>query len=189
MEAAMIDGRTRHLLNTGQFTGSTGTTILQGLVQTAEPDQLPLNWKIVTHHLTAVRRLSIDQLFPDPPPLNINQLCPNISTEPTPSQQIFAAIQALYLSANGQRDRQIADRITALHRDAIAEGDRILPESLNQLKDFFLKYPDLGIPKITLTPDCTLRVRWIHGHGILSQSNLPARRSPSWLPKYLAASA
>jgi hypothetical protein len=65
----------------------------------------------------------------------------------------------------GPRDRQIADRITALHRDAIAEGDRILPDSLGQFKDFFLEHHDLDLPKITLTPDGTLRARWIHGPG------------------------
>ena len=88
---------------------------------------------------------------------------PNIIPEFTDSQQIFDAIQALYLSSNTPRDRQIADRITALHRDALAEDEHILPASLRQFTDFFLAQPGLGLPKITLTPDGTLRTRWIHG--------------------------
>ncbi|MFI5461462.1 MAG: hypothetical protein ACHRXM_39205 [Isosphaerales bacterium] len=66
---------------------------------------------------------------------------PDINPEQTTSQKIFNAIQALHLSSNAPRDRQIADRITALHRDAIAEDDRICPDCLGQLKDFFLKVP------------------------------------------------
>jgi hypothetical protein len=90
---------------------------------------------------------------------------PEIGTEHTASQQIFEAIQALYLSSNKPRDRQIAERITALHRDAIAEDECILPDSLRQFTAFFLKHRDLGLPKVTLTPDSTLRARWIHGAG------------------------
>jgi hypothetical protein len=88
---------------------------------------------------------------------------PNIIAEFTDSQQIFDSIQALYLSSNTSRDRQIADRITALHRDALADDEHILPASLNQFADFFLGHPELGFPKITLTPDSTLRARWIRG--------------------------
>ena len=87
----------------------------------------------------------------------------NIIAEFTASQQIFDAIQALYLSGNTSRDRQIADRVTALHRDALADDEHILPASLNQFADFFLGHPELGFPKITLTPDSTLRARWIRG--------------------------
>jgi hypothetical protein len=90
---------------------------------------------------------------------------PNIIAEFTASQRIFDSIQALYLSSNTPRDRQIADRITSLYRDALAEDERILPDSLTQFRNFFLSHPDLGVPKITLTPDCTLRARWIHGPG------------------------
>ncbi len=36
---------------------------------------------------------------------------------------------------------------------------------MKQLADFFLSYRDLGLPKITLTPDGTVRVRWIQGSG------------------------
>ena len=38
-----------------------------------------------------------------------------------------------------------------------------LPASLRQFAYFFLTHPDLGLPKITLTPDGTLRARWIRG--------------------------
>ena len=69
------------------------------------------------------------------------------------------------LSRNTPRDRQIADRIASLHQDAIAEDERILPESLAQFAEFFLKNPDLALPTITLTPDHTLRARWIHAQG------------------------
>ncbi len=88
-----------------------------------------------------------------------------IDTEHAASQQIFDATQALYLSSSRPRDRQIADRITALYRDAIAENEPILAGSLRQFTDFFLTHPALGLPKITLTPDGTLRARWIHGSG------------------------
>src|SRR5947207_2504980 len=44
--------------------------------------------------------------------------------ERSDSEEIFDAIQALYLSGNTPRDRQIAERIAALHRTAISEGER-----------------------------------------------------------------
>lgn len=88
-----------------------------------------------------------------------------IVREESTAEKIFGAIQALYLSSNRPRDRQIADRITALHRDAIAEGQHIYPASLNQFTHFFLTNNDPGFPRITLTPDETLRVRWIQGQG------------------------
>jgi hypothetical protein len=94
---------------------------------------------------------------------SIHWASPNIIAEFTASQQIFDSIQALYLSSNTPRDRQIADRITSLYRDALAEDEHIRPASLTQFRNFFLSHPDLGVPKITLTPDCTLRARWIHG--------------------------
>ena len=77
--------------------------------------------------------------------------------------RISGAIQSLYLSANRPRDRQIAERITTLHRHALAEGEEIAPASLSQFTEFFLRHGGLGLPKITLTPDGTLRARWIHG--------------------------
>jgi hypothetical protein len=81
------------------------------------------------------------------------------------NEQIYDAIESLYLSSNSPRDQQIAHRITALYRDALAEDERIRTTSLHQFKEFFLSHPDLGLPKITLTPDRTLRVRWIQGEG------------------------
>jgi hypothetical protein len=81
------------------------------------------------------------------------------------NQQIFDAIQSLYLSENKPRDRQLATRLTALYRDALAEDERILSASLRQFTSFFLAHPDLGFPRIILTPNGTLRVRWIHGAG------------------------
>jgi hypothetical protein len=79
------------------------------------------------------------------------------------TQRIFDAIQDLYHSSNMPRDRYIAHRISVLHQAALAEDQQILPSSLRQFADFFLAHPDLGLPKITLTPDGTLRARWIRG--------------------------
>jgi hypothetical protein len=84
--------------------------------------------------------------------------------EPVRGQQISNSIQALSQN-NILRNRQIADRLTALYRDALDEGDSIAEDSIRQFTDFFLAHDDLGLPKITLTPDSTLRVRWIHGDG------------------------
>ena len=85
--------------------------------------------------------------------------------EYTSGQRTFDAIQALYLSHNTPRDRQIAERLTTLYRAALEEDEAIRPASISQFKDFFLAHPELGLPKITLTPDGTLRARWIHGKG------------------------
>lgn len=90
---------------------------------------------------------------------------PDITAESADNEQIFDAIRSLYLSANKPRDRQIAARIIALYRDALAEDERILSASLRQFTKFFLSHPDLGLPRITLTPNGTLRVRWIQGAG------------------------
>ena len=79
-------------------------------------------------------------------------------------QKIFDAVKALYLSGS-PRDRQIADRLIALHRDALGEGEQVDPESILQFADFFLGNRNVGVPKITLTPDGTLRARWLHGAG------------------------
>jgi hypothetical protein len=88
---------------------------------------------------------------------------PTFLRTPTANEQTFHAIQSFYLSHNRPRDRQIADRITTLFRDALAEDSQILPESLAQFTAFFLNNAELKLPKITLTPDGTLRARWIHG--------------------------
>jgi hypothetical protein len=90
---------------------------------------------------------------------------PDIIPESADSEQVFDAIQSLYLSNHRARDRQIAARITALYRDALAEDERILSASLRQFARFFLDHHDLSLPRITLTPDGTLRARWIQGTG------------------------
>ena len=77
---------------------------------------------------------------------------------------MFNAIQDLYLSQN-PRDRQIAERLKCLYRDALEEGEKMRTDSIGQLCKFFLDNRDVGVPKITLTPDGTLRARWIHGAG------------------------
>lgn len=81
------------------------------------------------------------------------------------AEQIFETVQAFYLSANKPRDRHIAERITTLYRAALEEDEHILPASLNQFTQFFLANKGLGFPRITLTPDGTIRVRWIRGDG------------------------
>jgi hypothetical protein len=96
---------------------------------------------------------------------HIYWVAPNIVADYGASQRIFDAIQALYLSHNRPRNRQIATRLTALYRTALEEDEAIRPASITQFKNFFLANPDLGLPKITLTPDGTLRARWIQGPG------------------------
>jgi hypothetical protein len=90
---------------------------------------------------------------------------PDNTAESADNEQIFDAIQSLYLSDNKPRDRQIATRIIALYRDALAEDEHILLASLRQFTKFFLKHGDPGLPRIILTPNGTLRVRWIQSAG------------------------
>jgi len=150
----MTSGFATAMPDTGPFTGSTGTTVPREMLQTPErAQQLAIKRNILAARARAAPRHSSYLVFPE------------INTEHTTSQQIFDAIQALYLSSNWPRDRQIAERITALHRDALAEDERILADSLSQFTTFFLTNPNVGLPKITLTPDGTLRARWIHGPG------------------------
>ncbi|HUY13590.1 MAG TPA: hypothetical protein VMX16_08170 [Terriglobia bacterium] len=96
---------------------------------------------------------------------NVQSMPLNLSAEYPSPQRIFNAIQALYQSHNSPPARQIPDRLTALYRDAYAENQSIVADSVSQFADFFRNHRDLGLPKITLTPDGTLRVRWIHGPG------------------------
>lgn len=80
-------------------------------------------------------------------------------------QQIANTIRLLLRTYNNPRDQQIAERLSVLLRDAAEEGEEILAGSVSQFRDFFLMHGQLGLSKITLTPDGTLRVRWIHGEG------------------------
>jgi hypothetical protein len=88
-----------------------------------------------------------------------------VTPEATESEKIYNVIESLYVSKNRPRDRQIAERIIALHRGAIEEDERILSASLQQFANFFLAHPDLSLPKIVLTPNGSIRVRWIQGAG------------------------
>ena len=90
---------------------------------------------------------------------------PDIVAKHASGEPVFDAIQALYLGHNAARDRQIAGRLITLYRAALEEDEIIRPASISQFKEFFLAQPELGLPKITLTPDGTLRARWIHGAG------------------------
>jgi hypothetical protein len=80
-------------------------------------------------------------------------------------QQFASTIELLLQTYNNPRDKQIAKRLSVLWRDAADEGEEILAASISQFRDFFLMHRQPRIPKITLTPDGTLRVRWIHGEG------------------------
>jgi hypothetical protein len=86
-----------------------------------------------------------------------------VAMPPSDFEQIFDATQALYLSKNNPRDRKIADRLTTLRNIATEEDQHMLPSSMTQMAFFFLNHPELALPKITLTPDGTLRARWIKG--------------------------
>jgi hypothetical protein len=98
-------------------------------------------------------------------PRHMHWVSPNIVAEHTTAERIFDAIQALCLSHNRPRDRQIAERLTTLYRAAVEEDESIRPASISRFKEFFLDHPELGLPRITLTPDGTLRARWIQGTG------------------------
>lgn len=88
---------------------------------------------------------------------------PGVILEFSSGAYVFAALQSFYLSANKPRDRQIAERIISIHRAVLEEDGHILPASLAQFTRFFLEHSELALPKITLTPDGTLRARWISG--------------------------
>jgi hypothetical protein len=91
-------------------------------------------------------------------------ITPAFSSKYLSHQQLFDAVRILRLS-NSERACRIADRLTALYQDAMAEGQNLLQDSIKQFAEFFLTHLDLGVPKITLTPDGTLRARWIHGQN------------------------
>lgn len=74
-------------------------------------------------------------------------------------------VAGLLVQTYSLRDVQIAKRLIELYKDAEQEGERILAPSLTQFGEFFLENSDGGVPKITLTPDGTLRARWIQGAG------------------------
>jgi hypothetical protein len=91
-------------------------------------------------------------------------ITPAFSSKYLSDQQLFDAVRMLLLN-NSERDGRIAGRLTTLYQDAIMEGQSLLPDSIKQFAEFFLIHFDLGMPKITLTPDGTLRARWIHGQN------------------------
>jgi hypothetical protein len=78
---------------------------------------------------------------------------------------IGRAVRRLDLAANDARNRAIVDRLGAIAADAREEGDAIRPLSVAQLAGFFVEHPEVPVPKITMTPDGTLRARWIKGPG------------------------
>lgn len=80
-----------------------------------------------------------------------------------PRSEIFNILTAFYQRLTSDRDRKIADRLSALSKDAQDEDEYMAPSSLSQLIEFFQQNLNVAIPKITLTPDGTLRARWING--------------------------
>ncbi len=89
----------------------------------------------------------------------------NAARESNPAGLIADAVHALKETYNSARDRRIADRLESLSIDAESEDQAIRPSSVIQFREFFLENRQLGMPKITLTPDGTLSVRWITGPG------------------------
>jgi hypothetical protein len=87
---------------------------------------------------------------------------PNFSRKYSSELQLFEAVRVLRLSSTS-RNIQIADRLVTLSKDASDEGVSILADSTKQFAEFFLTHRNLALPKITVTPDATLRVRWISG--------------------------
>jgi hypothetical protein len=85
-----------------------------------------------------------------------------IKTQEQYGQPVLDAVQAL-LSSNNRQRAQLADRLSALHRDAIADDESVLEDSIRQFAAFFVTHSNLTLPKITLTPNGTIRVRWIQG--------------------------
>jgi len=155
METAITSSRTYDVPSELAFTDSdsAGTTAFRVLFGMTRRNPQPGIIKAIAHGILKATQQ------------RISWASPSITSESADSEQIFDAIQSLYLSNNRTRDRQIAARIIALYRDALAEDERILSASLRQFADFFLAHPDLSLPRITLTPDGTLRVRWIQGEG------------------------
>jgi hypothetical protein len=80
-----------------------------------------------------------------------------------PRSEIFNILTLFYQRLASNRDRKIADRLSALSKDAQDEDEYMVPSSLGQLIEFFQQNLNVAIPKITLTPDGTLRARWING--------------------------
>jgi hypothetical protein len=159
MEAAIADRpRIKNDAPASSFTGS--TKAVRSFFETPD-DVVPL--AILPKAAYRYRRAQPPTRAEELPAL-IDAVYHALSSVSTASHaaRIFDAIQTLYLT-NRPRDRAIAERIATVHRLALEEGEEILPASLIQFTDFFLHHTDLLLPKITLTPNGTLRARWIHG--------------------------
>jgi hypothetical protein len=87
---------------------------------------------------------------------------------------VYSVIERFYLSAT-QRHRKIAERLTILYRDALEEEEVIKQSSLSNFAEFFFSNPHISLPKITLTPDGTLRTRWIQPRSFIALEFLGSR--------------
>jgi hypothetical protein len=150
MEAAMIKPPIFSSASASGFTGSADVRLFD--IGAADAHRANIEAR--------QRSVARERLLPKPDWLGMPL---RIISEQSNSLSTFDAIQSLYLSTNRPRDRQIAERITELHRDVLAEGEQILPASLVQFTEFFLRHPNLSFPRITMTPDGTLRARWVRG--------------------------
>jgi hypothetical protein len=130
MEAAMIKPPIFSGAPASGFTGSTDVRLFE--IGAADAHRASIEAR--------QRGVARERLLPRPDWLG---MLIRIVSEQSDSVKTFDAIQSLYLSTNRPRDRQIAERITELHRDVLAEGERILPPSLVQFTDFFLRLPSL----------------------------------------------
>jgi hypothetical protein len=158
MEAEIADRpRIKNDAPASSFTGS--TEAVRSFFET--PDVVA---QLAILAKAAYRRRAQPAIRADELPALIDAVYRTLSSVSTASHaaRISNAIESLYLT-NRPRDRAIAERIATVHRLALEEGEEILLASLVQFRDFFLHHTDLLLPKITLTPNGTLRARWIHG--------------------------
>ena len=119
----MTDGPTPAMPDTGPFSGSTGTTDAWRMLQTTEPNQ---RFAFERSIVFARRKATPGPTF--------YLLSPEINAEQTAGQRIFDAIQALYLSTNTPRDRQIADRILPSTATPSRRATTFLPAPLSSLR-------------------------------------------------------
>lgn len=59
-------------------------------------------------------------------------------------------------------NQQIVNRLNSLCYDALDENEEIIKPSVHQFIEFFFDNRTSILPKITLTPNGTLRARWIY---------------------------
>lgn len=91
---------------------------------------------------------------------------------------VYHAIEKLYLSYR-PRDRKIAERLTELYRDALAEQEEMSSGSALQFANFLLAHRELSFPMITLSQRGNLRARWIRSDDDYLPWSFSGRLKPS----------